>query len=100
MSLPRSMAKGSTCALKHLGTMRNLESLNVRAGKLDDESLKVLAGMTKLRHLVLTANCDIDDEGLAALKDMTELRTLDISSNRRLTGAGFRHLGKRPNPET
>jgi Leucine-rich repeat (LRR) protein len=99
LTLPsRTGSHGSS--LKHLGALKNLESLTVSESKLKEDDLKALSGMTKLRHLVIHSYCDIDDDALAALKDMTELRTLNIYSNRRVTGTGFRHLDKLHNIET
>lgn len=67
-----------------------VERLTVRASRLGDAALGVLAQLPRLEELHLT-NLSIDDDGLAHLASATSLRALHLDGIP-ISNAGLRHL--------
>ena len=75
----------------HLASLSNLESLDLVYCPVDDEGLKQMQGLTKLRRLLLR-DALISDEGLRYLSDLKAVEHLDLGATR-ITDDGVAHLG-------
>lgn len=104
--------------LKRLGSLKDLENLDVRNGRITDDGLAHLAGLTKLKALKLEWTkikgaglpflkaasslselhlqwTDCDDAGLANLRHFPNLETLTLGPPEpkvKITDAGLKHL--------
>jgi Leucine-rich repeat (LRR) protein len=77
-------------SLKHLAGMTKLEKLNLDSAKIGDAGLQYIADLTRLTELNL-ARTDVGDAGLKRLAKMTNLAHLDLSRTR-ITDAGLEAL--------
>jgi Leucine Rich repeat len=82
--------RNMSVVLPHVGRLRRLECLVLRASAITDADLAHLEGSTTLRWLQLKST-DLGDAGLAHLKNLTRLQWLDLS-NTKVTDAGLLHL--------
>lgn len=74
----------------HLGPFRNLEALDVTLCPFDDEGMRHLQAMPRLRRL-LAGDTAITDAGLQALRAAVHLEQLDLHGTA-VTDAGIVHL--------
>ncbi len=75
-----------------LAGLTRLQELDLSKGRITDEGLKHLQGLTNLRSLTLFWNNDVTDEGLRHLRGLTNLRRLDVSLCFDITDKGVSHL--------
>jgi len=75
-------------AMKHLGTIKNLEELQLYATNVTRAGARHLAGLTKLRDLRVSGIADGDLEYIGHLAELKRLTIID----RKTTDAGLKHL--------
>ncbi len=75
---------------RHLAALKNLESLDLVYCPVNDEGLKELHGLTKLRRLLLR-DAVISDDGMRNLGGLVNLEQLDLGGTK-ITDAGIAHL--------
>ena len=85
MSLENTQVRG-----RHLAPFTNLEALDLVYCPVDDEGLKQMQGLTKLRKLLLR-DAVISDEGLRNLGGLVNVEQLDLGGTK-ITDAGVAHL--------
>ena len=85
LSLENTQVRG-----RHLAPFTNLEALDLVYCPVDDEGLRQMQGLTKLRRLLLR-DAVISDEGLRNLSGLVNLEQLDLGGTR-ITDAGIAHL--------
>jgi endonuclease YncB( thermonuclease family)/Leucine-rich repeat (LRR) protein len=76
--------------LEYLGTLTELDQLQLWGTKVTDEGLKHLKGLKKLRRLTLH-DTPITDAGLGHLSGLTHLEVVELGGTR-ITNAGLPHL--------
>jgi Leucine-rich repeat (LRR) protein len=62
--------------LSWIGTLKNLRELELYGGKFNDDGLLKLAGLSKLKLLMLSSNRQLTDRGVAVIGNMPELEKL------------------------
>ena len=85
LSLENTQVRG-----RHLAPFTNLEALDLVYCPVDDEGLRQMQGLTKLRRLLLR-DAVISDEGLRNLGGLVNVEQLDLGGTR-ITDAGIAHL--------
>ena len=75
---------------RHLAPFTNLEALDLVYCPVNDEGLRQMQGLTKLRKLLLR-DAVISDEGLRSLSGLVNVEQLDLGGTR-ITDAGIAHL--------
>src|SRR3954447_22960615 len=75
---------------RHLAPFTNLEALDLIYCPVDDEGLRQMQGLTRLRRLLLR-DAMISDEGLRSLSGLVNVEQLDLGGTR-ITDAGIAHL--------
>jgi hypothetical protein len=91
--LPPTPGQGNlnAAAVDHLAKLENLESVTLCLGRrCTDAELEHLAGLTKLRHLMIYGY-GLTDAGLKYLRVLANLESRDLYSQK-ITGAGLEHL--------
>jgi hypothetical protein len=83
-------------AMKHLGTLKNLEKMNLHALGVSGAGLKHLANLTGLKELRIGGIADTDLEHLSPL---LKLKKLSIYG-KTVTGGGLKHLAGLKDLET
>ena len=82
--------------LSYLANMENLRELHLygsqRVNKITDAGLKLVAGLSKLKELVIGGTCpEVTDTGLSHLKDLENLRALELHRTA-VTDSGLSYL--------
>src|SRR5436189_363342 len=85
LSIENTQVKG-----RNLAPFTNLESLDLVYCPIDDQGLKQIQGLTKLRRLLLR-DAVITDEGLANLSGLVNVEQLDLGGTK-ITDGGIAHL--------
>src|SRR3954454_8379664 len=85
LSLENTQVRGH-----RLAPFTNLEALDLVYCPVDDEGLRQIQGMTRLRTLLLR-DATISDEGLRHLRGLVNVERLDLGGTR-ITDAGVAHL--------
>ncbi|KAH7688558.1 RNI-like protein [Dioscorea alata] len=75
-----------------LKCFKNLQSLEICDGYLDDSCVDSIKGITSLKLLNLANNCDLTDMTLESISELTALCLLNASYNFKITDAGLQHL--------
>ena len=88
--------KISSAGVANLGTLRNLEVLNLYGNPIKDESLTALAELSELRELDLSLTA-ITDAGLTHLAPLKKLQRLELLYSEgfagpKITGQGLEHV--------
>jgi uncharacterized protein (TIGR02996 family) len=81
-------------ALRRLARLDRLEELDLYQtvdGRISDEGVEALRGLSRLRVLKLAGHQGVTDRGLASLRGLTRLEILDLSETG-ITDAGLAHL--------
>ncbi len=80
--------------LDHLKGLKKLHTLVLADGpRVTDAGMKVLSGMTRLRHLNLDrAAAGVTDEGLKHLGNLKDLESLSFAGTKAATPAALEHL--------
>lgn len=95
LDLTRGDAEGAltNVGLKHVTSLKSLESLSVNDAAIDDDGLSILSTLTDLRTLSLSGT-KITDAGLATLVEQhSDLESLYLTGTD-VTDAGMKHVGK------
>src|SRR5207302_274038 len=85
LSLENTQVRGHS-----LAPFTNLEALDLVYCPVDDDGLKQLQGLVKLRKLLLR-DAVISDDGLKNLAGLADLEQLDLGGTR-ISNAGMAHL--------
>ena len=85
LSLENTQVRG-----RHLAPFTNLEALDLVYCPVDDEGLKQIQGLTKLRKLLLR-DAVISDDGLKNLRELVNVEQLDLGGTK-ISDAGLAHL--------
>ena len=78
--------------LSPLQNLHNLRVLYVQGCNIQDDSLRALSGLVRLRELSLFGCGKITNQGLESIRTLTRIRRLDLSGCCQLTDAGLEAL--------
>jgi hypothetical protein len=79
--------------LADIGRLPRLERLDAKSVRVTDAGMAHLAGLTKLRSLVIEGTPGLTDAGLAHLAALEQLESLWIEGTMSIEGPGLAHLG-------
>ncbi len=82
--------------LMQISKINKLTALNLTRTRITDKGCKILAGMTSLQELHISANLQISDTGVSELKNLKNLQLLDLNHTS-VTDTGIASLKLLPN---
>lgn len=77
--------------LQYISSLKNLEVLNLSIEELNDNKLREITKLQKLKHLTIYRNNSISNEGLRIISNLKDLEILTIAGEK-LTDEGLKYL--------